>query len=183
MSRSRTSASRTYRKALAALMLAALCGNISTRGQVPAASSLTADQLVRMSATELDLLYRNSTPGPTPRGKVRGRVLLDPGANYAPAVSSAARVWWQGKVFSDDGTSAVNRFLGVRIVKGKLYLAPSWIDGRPSLVLDYHDTSLVYRRYRDEIRQVAPGLYLGAMYARTEPAPTFKMYFALETNR
>ena len=180
MSRSRPSAKR--RKIVTALALTAFWGNLPILGEL-SPTSLTADRLVRMSPSELDLLYRNAAPGPLPRGRVRGRVLIDPGANYAPAVSNAARVWWQGKVFSDDGTSAVNRFLGVRIVKGKLYLAPSWIDGRPSVILDYHDTSLVYRRYRDEIRQVAPGLYLGAMYARTEPKPTFKMYFALETNR
>ena len=35
------------------------------------------------------------------------------------------------------------------------------------------------RRYRDEIRLVAPGLYLGLMYDRSGPALT--MYFALET--
>jgi hypothetical protein len=136
-----------------------------------------------MNAAELDQLYRRSTVGPAPRGKVRGYALLVPGRSYAPAVSGAARLLWQGKVFKDDGVSAVNRFAGVRIVKGRLYQGPSWIDGGPSLVLDYQDTSRVYRRFRDEIRQVAPGLYLGAMYARTDPTPTFKMYFALETAR
>ena len=33
---------------------------------------------------------------------------------------------------------------------------------------------------RDEIRQIAPGLLLGLMYARTEPQPTLRMYFVLE---
>ena len=66
------------------------------------------------------------------------------------------------------------------MIQGNLYNAPSWVDGRPSLILDYQGTSLVYGRYRDEIRQVAPGLYLGAMFARAEPRPTFARYFAFE---
>ena len=35
-----------------------------------------------------------------------------PGAKIGPRASQAARVIWQGKVFSDDGTTAVNRFFG-----------------------------------------------------------------------
>ena len=68
----------------------------------------------------------------------------------------------------------------VRSIAGKLYYAESWKDGRTSLILDYRETSYLYRRNRDEIRQVAPGLYLGLMYAVSQPQPKFKMYFALQ---
>jgi hypothetical protein len=54
------------------------------------------------------------------------------------------------------------------------------MDGRPALIIDYSRTSHVYARYRDEIRQVGPGLYLGLMYTRTAPQPTLKTYFLLE---
>src|SRR2546421_327244 len=63
---------------------------------------------------------------------------------------------------------------------GNVYHDTSWYDGRPALILDYADTSLVYKKYRDEIREVAPGLYLGLMYKRRCPQPKFKMYFALQ---
>ena len=56
----------------------------------------------------------------------------------------------------------------------------SWYDGRPALILDYSRTSRLYSPYRDEIRQVGPGLYLGRMYERTAPQPTLTTYFALE---
>ena len=42
-------------------------------------------------------------------------------------------------------------------IRGQLYEGPSWLDGRPSLVLDYSQTSRIYADNRDEIRQVAPG--------------------------
>jgi len=88
---------------------------------------------------------------------------------------------WQGKVFNSADSTAVNRFFGIRIIKGKVYYGESWLDGRPSLILDYSETSRLYAPYRDEIREVAPGLFLGLMYERTAPQATFKMYFALES--
>jgi hypothetical protein len=147
-----------------------------THGQ--AAYSL--DDLARMSPGQLDWLYANGVATGVRGGKVRGRALFAPGTSTAVARSRAARLLWQGKVFHPEEATAVNRFFGMRVIKGNLYLGESWRDGRPALILDYKDTSLVYAKYRDEIRQIAPGLYLGLMYARTSPQPTFKMYFALQ---
>ncbi len=48
------------------------------------------------------------------------------------------------------------------------------------MILDYEGTSRIYGNYRDEIRQVAPGLYLGLMYDRTTAPVTLKMYFAFD---
>ena len=48
------------------------------------------------------------------------------------------------------------------------------------MILDYSETSLLYAPYRDEIRQIAPGLFLGLMFDRDTCPPKLKMYFALE---
>ena len=171
----------------AALLVASALGLTPTPGRAqefapgPYPSAMTPDTLVRMSPEGLDSLYRSAEAGCVLRGKVSGRVIISPGKKRTVPTSRAARLWWQGKVFRDDGTTAINRFMGVPIVEGSLYYAPSWVDGRPSLILDYEHTSRVYRNVRDEIRQVAPNLYLGAMYERTQPKPTLKMYFVLET--
>lgn len=138
------------------------------------------DELVRMSRCELDRLYRGSRAGPLPEGKVRGRVILCPGTALARPTSRFSRLLWQGKVIDGARGRASNRFFGVRFIKGDLGYGPSWMDGQPATILDYSDTSLLYARYRDEIRQVGPGLFLGAMYSRTTPEPTFLMYFALQ---
>jgi hypothetical protein len=166
-------------------VLAASQGGVGLAyGQVPAvsvpATVVSADRVVRMNPAELEQLYRLAGPGQVPRGAVRGIPIVAPGRPYAPAASRAGRVVWQGKVFNDDGSAAVNRFFGVRAVRGSLSYGPSWLDGRPSVILDYQGTSLVYGRYRDEIREVAPGLYLGVMYARAQPQPTFTRFFAFE---
>jgi len=138
------------------------------------------EQLVGMGPAQLEQIYRQAGPGVTPEGRVQGRALLFPGTKLAGPASKFARILWQGKVFrSEDGT-AINRFFGMRVIRGRVYPGPSWLDGRPSMILDYQGTSVVYGKNRDEIRQIAPGLYLGVMYARTSPQPTRKMYFALD---
>ena len=50
------------------------------------------------------------------------------------------------------------------------------------MILDYEGTSKVYGHYRDEIREVAPGLYLGLMYDRTTNPASLKMYFAFDAD-
>ncbi len=138
------------------------------------------EQLVGMGPAQLDQIYRQAVPGVTPEGRVKGRALLFPGKKLAGPASGMARVFWQGKVFRSEDSTAVNRFLGMRVIRGRIYQGPSWLDGRPSMILDYQGTSRVYGKNRDEIRQIAPGLYLGLMYARTAPQPTKTMYFALD---
>ncbi len=140
---------------------------------------MTLEQLVRMSPAELERLYAQGTVGPTPIGKVQGQALIDPGTRLAVPKARVSRLIWQGKVFHADGSTAVNKFFGVRAIKADVYNAESWRDGRPALILDYSRTSYLYRPYRDEIREIAPGLYLGLMFDRTtSPAPDLKMYFA-----
>jgi hypothetical protein len=45
-----------------------------------------------------------------------------------------------------------------------VYKGPSWLDNKECIVLDYSETSLVAEWIRDEIREVAPHLYLGNVY-------------------
>jgi hypothetical protein len=144
---------------------------------------LTIQQLIQMSQPELDQLYLQSSAGTIPVGRVRGRAILYPGTRLARPASKFSRLAWQGKIFGDDGTSAVNRFFGMRMIHAEVSYGESWVDGRPSIILNYENTSRLYEPYRDEIREVAPGLYLGRMYERTSPQPTLKMQFALEIPR
>lgn len=137
----------------------------------------TLEDLGNLSSGQLDGLYRSGVVGPVPTGRVRGLALY-PDARFGRAKSRAARVAWQGKVFDPESGTATNRFFGLKVIKGNVYQGQSWLDGGPALILDYQGTSKVYGDYRDEIRQVAPGVYLGQMYDRTVSPPAFKMYFA-----
>jgi hypothetical protein len=152
------------------------------RGQSPAGPGVvTLDQLLAMSSAELDAVYRQGAAVAIPAGRIRGTAILSPGTRRTRALSRGARLMWQGKVFEPGQSSAVNRFFGMRLVRAQVYQGPSWLDGQPSLILDYSQTSRVYADNRDEIRQVAPGLFLGLMYDRTTSPPGLVMYFALES--
>jgi hypothetical protein len=153
---------------------------MSSRVAVPITS---INQLLKMEPSSLDSIYQGSSATSVPVGKVKGRVILFPGTKLASPASKVARLMWQGKIFKNEQSMAVNRFFGMRVIKGQVYQGQSWLDGGPSLILDYSQTSRLYAPYRDEIREVGPGIYLGLMYSRTEPAPTLKMYFALEAKQ
>ena len=165
-------------------VLAIACGSMAAgeaRGQDPAPyAGVTLDGLLRMSPAEIEAIYRQGTAAAIPPGRVRGTALLAPGTWRARPLSRGARLLWQGKVIEPDQATAVNRFLGMRMIRGQLYQGPSWLDGAPALILDYSQTSRVYARNRDEIRQIAPGLFLGLMYDRTTTPPRLSMSFALE---
>lgn len=146
----------------------------------PQSAPLTAQALVRMSPAQLDALYAAAAVPGMPSGPVRGRAVVWPGSSLAGVGSKGAGLVWQGKVFHPCDGTAINRFFGVKMIRGQVTHGPSWRDGQPALILDYQNTSWLYARNRDEIRQVAPGLYLGLMYGRSAPGPRFKRYFVLE---
>ena len=73
---------------------------------------------------------------------------------------------WQGKYFYRAQGYLINKVgpLGVHLIKARVYTAPSWFDGKPAIILDYSQTSLLARKIRDEIREVSPGTFLGIVY-------------------
>ena len=73
---------------------------------------------------------------------------------------------WQGKVFDAKKGVLKNRILafGLEAIIAKVYKAPSWLDDKECIVLDYSETSLVAHWIRDEIRLIGPGFYLGKVY-------------------
>ncbi len=164
--------------------LAMMCGSMGAgeaRGQ-SASNAITLDRLLRMSPGELEAIYRQGVAAAIPEGRVRGTALLAPGTWRTRPMAIGTRLVWQGKIIEPGQATAVNRFFGLRIIRGQLYQGPSWLDGAPSLVLDYSQTSRIYAGNRDEIRQVAPGLFLGLMYDRTTAPPGLSMYFALQAS-
>jgi hypothetical protein len=49
-------------------------------------------------------------------------------------------------------------------VGGRVSTSPSWFDGNECIVIDYSRTPLIAHWIQDEIRLVAPGLYLGIAF-------------------
>jgi hypothetical protein len=68
--------------------------------------------------------------------------------------------------------------LDLQLIRATVYRAPSWLDGREAIVLDYSKTSFVAQKIRDEIREVAPGLYLGLVWWGRTRLAEFALVFS-----
>jgi len=125
-------------------------------------------QLLRMSQQELDALFTASDAGPVPAGEADGTAIIAPGTVYSLEIATFIKYFaWQGKVFDPATGTLKNRIgpFGLNAIIAEVYKAPSWLDGKECVVLDYSRTSVVAHWIRDEIRLIqAPGLYLGKVY-------------------
>jgi hypothetical protein len=124
-------------------------------------------QLLKMSQTQLDDLFTNSATGEIPDGEAKGTAIVAPGTTYTQEIAEFINHFaWQGKTFDAKKGVLRNRILllGFNAIIARVYKAPSWMDGKECIVLDYSETSLVARWIRDEIRPIGPGLYLGKVY-------------------
>jgi hypothetical protein len=120
-----------------------------------------------MSQAQLDELFTNSPPGAIPDGEAKGTAIIAPGTTYTDEIAEFINHFaWQGKNFDAKKGALRNRILpfGFNAIIAKVYKGPSWLDDKECIVLDYSETSLLAHWIRDEIREVAPGLYLGKVY-------------------
>ena len=123
--------------------------------------------LMAMPQSSLDDLFRERPPGPIPEGDTMGTAIVAPGTRLqGPAARFVRWLAWRGKVFDPRDGMLKNKItiFNLHLIKARVYKAASWFDGREAIILDYSKTSLVARKIRDEIREVAPGLYLGQVY-------------------
>ena len=139
----------------------------------------TVDCLVRMSPCELETLYRNATAGTMPVGFYPGKAIWAAGTKCAVPLACLSSLIWQGKDF-DPCTQIMTNKNWVPSFKAKVFYGPSWLDGQPSIIMDYAETSKLMKTVRDEVREIAPGLYLGIMYVRRDCGYKFRNYFVLE---
>lgn len=125
-------------------------------------------QLLKMSQADLDALFTASEAGPIPEGQADGTAIIAPETVFSPEIASFVSVFaWQGKVFDPTSGTLKNRIgpFGLNAIIARVYKAPSWLDGKECMVLDYSETSLVAHWVRDEIRLIQPpGLYLGKVF-------------------
>jgi hypothetical protein len=146
---------------------------------------MTADDLLKLSKDELDELFSKSPAGPIPEGDTEGTAIIASGTKFSSAVAKIVNVFgWQGKVFKKDRKDPTRStlrnkisILGFEAIVAQVYKDASLFDGNECIVLDYSDTSTVAGWIRDELRQVAPQLYLGKVYGHHDKP---LIHFALE---
>jgi len=124
-------------------------------------------QFLHMTDAQLDDLFRNSPAGEIPTGEGDGTAIIKPGSDISDEIARLIHFFtWKGKVFDPETGTLKNKILplGHKAIIAKVYKGESWFDKKPCIVLDYSKTSLIAKWIRDEIREVAPGIYLGIVY-------------------
>jgi hypothetical protein len=141
---------------------------------------LDVQELFKMSREQLDELFTNSPAGDIPSGETNGTAIIAPGTVCTKEMAECLRfLGWQGKVFDPEKGTLKNRvtIFGFKAFTAKVYKGLSWYDNKDCIVIDYSDLPILGRWVRDEMRLVAPQLYLGKVYWSKTPLP---VHFALE---
>jgi hypothetical protein len=174
----------------------------AARASGPGAET-TLDSLAARTFGELGALYARAPNATTMRaidGTPKGRMLAARGVDRTPlgplvrAFAASRAFVWDGKTFastSDTEGTGINRV----VVSGVLgrqnlfpfatHFGPSALDGAPALILDYDlgDNPPYIRKIHDEVRELAPGLFLGPAMWKAASGPTTLLWFALDNRR
>jgi hypothetical protein len=172
----------------------------SERSRAERTSRMSLDDLARMSDEELSRLYAGGRVPDHLRvldGDLRGRMLavkrLDRGpvARVVARFAGSERFPWAGKSFSatdagrGKGINRVTLWGKHRLFPFETSIGKSVIDAGAAVVLDYDlpDNPGAIRAIHDEVREVAPGLFLGpACLKRRGGPPIVALWFALDTS-
>ena len=151
------------------------------------------DDLLALEAPALADLYRRAS---VPRladvtGDLRGRMLAIPALRGAAAavpraLASSARFPWRGKSFwttSATEGAGINRVVldRFRLFRFATFVGPSRAGAFDAVQLDYDNAGNPFfiRAIKDEIRELAPGLWLGQAWVALPRSTVLGLYFGL----
>ena len=167
----------------------------TSTGARTTAGPRTLDELAQLGPEELMRLYREAK---TPRvedleGALEGRMLAMPAAHGLPVVPALLRRFaatgafpWQGKTFktlAPGRGEGVNRVLGNRwdLFRFETSVGTSRAGAFDAVHLDYDNPGNpgLIRAIKDEVREIAPGLWLGLAYLKVRRSFHLVVFFAL----
>jgi len=169
---------------------------MSAASRAVSETQLTLNTLRQMSFEELDRLYRAS-PRPasiaTLDGDAKGAMLAwrSPRSGVIASLlrkfGNSSAFPWEGKSFYSKGADSGSGINRVNLL-GKRRWFPfatrfgaSFLDGKPTFVLDYSRPANppLIRQIVDEVREVAPRLYMGPAALKVAGRPRPILFFAV----
>jgi hypothetical protein len=153
-------------------------GRAETKDGLGFCKPFTLEGLQKLNPCQLDHLFGQGQVVSQPVGLGRGRILWLTGVKRPQLQARLSGMVWKGKFFYPDGRF-VNQWLGFRAVAAQVTVGPSWFDGQPCFIMEYPPGAAVFGNARDELREIAPGLFLGRYNDRC-PCPKLRGYFVLD---
>jgi hypothetical protein len=153
----------------------------------------TLDDLVGAHPDALRKIYGGGRPtdpselGDAPRGRVlaieAGREVFFLVRPVIQALGSDAFPW-KGKIFDHGGNAGQNVVLGRPVLRFRTELAPSDVDGKPTLSLLYDSPAFKnpwpLRNIKDELRTIAPGIAIGPASITLRGSRKLLLWFGLD---
>lgn len=171
----------------------------ATTRQEDYSQPITLTDLRRLNFQELSELYRKAKrPAVLSdlNGATRGAMLAwrSPGggplARILGAMGASPRFPWEGKTFQSEnndrgkGINRINLLRKMNWFPFSTRFDASFFDGQPTFVLDYcgNGNPPLINSIVDEVREVAPRLYMGPAALKVNGRPRPILFFALEVS-
>lgn len=144
------------------------------------ASKPQAIDLLNMSQAEIDELYKQGSVGEIPDGVSKGIAIIAAGTILAKILALLSKLFfWEGKYFVRDQKYYLNIIppFDLRAFKGEIYKGDGWFCDGKAIILDYSQTSFIFQKVREEMREIAPGFYLAQVYLGERRVSNFTLEF------
>ncbi len=148
-------------------------------GQVPATAPKPLD-LLTMSQAEIDELYKQGSVGEIPDGKGKGIAIIGAGTIFAKILALLSKLFfWEGKFFVREEKFYLNILppLEIRAFKGEIYKGNGRFCEGEAIILDYSQTSFIFKKVKEEMREISPGFYLAQVYVGEKRVSNFTLEF------
>ena len=136
--------------------------------------------LLEMSQAEIDELYVQGSVGDIPDGESQGIAIVAAGTIWVKILALLSKLFfWEGKVFYREQGYYLNLVppFGIRAFKGEIYTENGWFCDGEAIILDYSRTSFIFRKVREEMREISPGFFLAQVYFGKKRISNFTLQF------
>lgn len=152
---------------------------LTCQGEPSTEGPTCLEDLEHLAPNQLQYLFMQGNLEHQLVGTARGRLLYLTDDKLPRIKVRLANSLWRGKTAEPDG-AFVNRWIGgVNRIDSHYVVGPSWIDGRPAIIMEYAPDTKLFWNMHDELREIAPGLYMGPVIERY-PYPKLRGYVGLQ---
>ena len=144
-------------------------------------TTLKPINLLNMSQAEIDEIYKQGSVGEIPDGDGKGIAIIAPGTILANILALLSQLFvWEGKFFYREQKYFLNKLppFGIRAFKGEIYKGNGRFCEGEAIILDYSQTSFIFKKVKEEMREIAPGFYLAQVYLGEKRVSNFTLEFS-----